>query len=63
MPHHANYRVQYVDSASSFLRVPTVTEIPKGMVGRDGLVIKHESAAELMRRTRCDEGQQIKRLV
>jgi len=33
-----------------------VTEIAKGMVGRDGLVIKHESAADLMRRTRCDEG-------
>ena len=33
-----------------------VTEIPKGMVGRDELVIKHKSAEELMRHTRCDEG-------
>jgi len=33
-----------------------VTEIPEGMIARDGLVIKHQSAEELMRRTRSDEG-------
>ncbi|MBI4330280.1 MAG: 4Fe-4S dicluster domain-containing protein [Chloroflexi bacterium] len=33
-----------------------VTEIPPGMVGRSGLVIKHKSAADLMRHTRNDEG-------
>jgi hypothetical protein len=33
-----------------------VTNIPKGTVGRDRLVIKHESAADLMRNTRNDEG-------
>lgn len=33
-----------------------VIEIPQGTVGRNELVIKHKSAAELMRRTRNDEG-------
>lgn len=33
-----------------------VTEIPGGMIGRGELVIKHESAEDLMRRTRNDEG-------
>lgn len=33
-----------------------VMEIPKGMVGRSELVIKHKSAADLMRYTRNDEG-------
>ena len=33
-----------------------VTEIPEGMIGRGELVIKHESAEELMRCTRNDEG-------
>ncbi len=31
-------------------------EIPEGTVGRDRLVIKHKSAADLMRHTRNDEG-------
>jgi anaerobic dimethyl sulfoxide reductase subunit B (iron-sulfur subunit) len=33
-----------------------VTEISKGTIGRDELVIKHPTADDLMRRTRCDEG-------
>jgi anaerobic dimethyl sulfoxide reductase subunit B (iron-sulfur subunit) len=33
-----------------------VTEIPSGMVARNELVIKHESAAQLLRYTRNDEG-------
>lgn len=33
-----------------------VTEIREGTVGRRGLVIKHESATDLMRCTRSDEG-------
>jgi anaerobic dimethyl sulfoxide reductase subunit B (iron-sulfur subunit) len=33
-----------------------VTNISEGAVGRDRLVIKHESAADLMRNTRNDEG-------
>lgn len=33
-----------------------LVEIPKGMVGRSELVIKHPSAEDLMRRTRNDEG-------
>jgi len=33
-----------------------VTEIPEGMIGRGELVIKHESADDLVRRTRNDEG-------
>lgn len=33
-----------------------VTEIPPGMIARSELTIKHKSAAELMRRTRNDEG-------
>jgi len=36
--------------------ISDVTEIPEGMVGRDKLVIKHKSADEVMRYTRCDEG-------
>jgi anaerobic dimethyl sulfoxide reductase subunit B len=39
-----------------FNSISDVTEIPKGMVGRDELVIKHKSAEEVMRHTRCDEG-------
>ena len=33
-----------------------VTEISKGMVGRNELVIKHESVADFMYHTRNDEG-------
>lgn len=33
-----------------------VTEIPRGSIGRSKLVIKHKSAADLMRYTRNDEG-------
>ncbi len=33
-----------------------VIEIPEGTIGRARLVIKHKSAADLMRHTRCDEG-------
>jgi anaerobic dimethyl sulfoxide reductase subunit B (iron-sulfur subunit) len=33
-----------------------VTEISKGVIGRDELVIKHTSTEDLMRRTRNDEG-------
>ncbi|MFC2052622.1 4Fe-4S dicluster domain-containing protein [Chloroflexota bacterium] len=37
--------------------LPTdVTEIPRGAIGRSELVIKHKSAADLMRYTRNDEG-------
>jgi len=36
--------------------ISDVTEIPEGTVGRDKLVIKHKSADEVMRYTRCDEG-------
>jgi anaerobic dimethyl sulfoxide reductase subunit B (iron-sulfur subunit) len=39
-----------------FNSISDVTEIPEGMVGRNKLVIKHKSAAEVMRYTRCDEG-------
>jgi len=39
-----------------FNSISDVTEIPEGMVGRDKLVIKHKSAAEIMRYTRNDEG-------
>jgi anaerobic dimethyl sulfoxide reductase subunit B (iron-sulfur subunit) len=39
-----------------FNSISDVTEIPKGMVGRNELVIKHKSAADMMRYTRCDEG-------
>jgi anaerobic dimethyl sulfoxide reductase subunit B (iron-sulfur subunit) len=39
-----------------FSSISDVTEIPEGTVGRDKLVIKHKSAAEMMRYTRCDEG-------
>lgn len=41
---------------SLFTSPEDVTEIPEGMVGRGGLVIKHKSVDELMRCTRCDEG-------
>jgi anaerobic dimethyl sulfoxide reductase subunit B (iron-sulfur subunit) len=37
-------------------KISEVTEIPQGLVGRGELVIKHKSAADLMRQTRCDEG-------
>ncbi len=33
-----------------------VLEVPKGIVGREELVIKHESSDDLMRRTRNDDG-------
>lgn len=33
-----------------------VTDIPQGIIGRSGLVIKHESVEDFMRRTRNDEG-------
>jgi len=33
-----------------------VTDIPPGIVGRDKLIIKHKSAAELLRATRNDDG-------
>lgn len=33
-----------------------VTDMPKGMIGRSELVIKHTSVEDLMRRTRNDEG-------
>ena len=39
-----------------FNSISDVTEIPEGTVGRDKLVLKHKSAADLMRCTRCDEG-------
>jgi len=39
-----------------FNSISDVTEIPEGTVGRDKFVIKHKSAADLMRYTRCDEG-------
>lgn len=39
-----------------FTSTADVTEIPEGTIGRARLVIKHESAAELMRHTRSDEG-------
>ena len=39
-----------------FNSISDVTEIPEGMVGRNKLVIKHKSAADMMRYTRCDEG-------
>jgi len=39
-----------------FTSLADVMEIPEGTVGRAGLVIKHKSVADLMRRTRCDEG-------
>jgi anaerobic dimethyl sulfoxide reductase subunit B (iron-sulfur subunit) len=35
---------------------PDLVEIPKGMIGREELVIKHPSSEDLMRRTRNDEG-------
>ena len=37
-------------------KITDVTEIPDGIVGRDKLVIKHKSAEELMKYTKCDEG-------
>lgn len=39
-----------------YSKITDVTEIPEGTVGRDKLVIKHKSAEELMKYTRCDEG-------
>ncbi len=39
-----------------FSAVSEVTDIPQGMVGRDQLVLKHASCAELMKFTRNDEG-------
>jgi anaerobic dimethyl sulfoxide reductase subunit B (iron-sulfur subunit) len=39
-----------------FTSVADITEIPGGTVGRTELVIKHKSAADLMRQTRNDEG-------
>lgn len=42
--------------AAVFTSAADVTEIPLGTVGRSELVIKHELADDLMRRTRNDEG-------
>ena len=39
-----------------FNKISDVKEIPEGMVGRSKLVIKHASAADLLRYTQCDEG-------
>jgi hypothetical protein len=39
-----------------YSKITDVTEIPEGTVGRDKLVIKHKTAEELMKYTRCDEG-------
>lgn len=39
-----------------FASVSDVTEIPHGLVGRAGLVIKHESGRDLLRCTANDEG-------
>lgn len=39
-----------------FTAAADVTDIPEGTVGRNELVIKHESTDDLMRRTRSDEG-------
>jgi anaerobic dimethyl sulfoxide reductase subunit B (iron-sulfur subunit) len=39
-----------------FASAADVTDIPEGMLGRCELVIKHESAEDLMHRTRNDEG-------
>ena len=39
-----------------FNSISDVTEIPEGTVGRDKFVIKHKTALDLMRYTRCDEG-------
>jgi anaerobic dimethyl sulfoxide reductase subunit B (iron-sulfur subunit) len=39
-----------------FTSLADVTEIPRGMIDRSELVLKHESVDDLMRRTRNDEG-------
>ncbi|MFC1970307.1 hypothetical protein ACFLVV_03705, partial [Chloroflexota bacterium] len=39
-----------------FTSAADMVEIPGGTIDRDGLVIKHESVDDLMRRTRNDEG-------
>jgi len=39
-----------------YSKITDVRGIPEGTVGRDKLVIKHKSAEELMKYTRCDEG-------
>lgn len=39
-----------------FNKISDVTEVPEGMVGRNKLEIKHKSASDVMRYTRCDEG-------
>ena len=39
-----------------YSKITDVTDIPEGTVGRDKLVIKHKTAEELMKYTRCDEG-------
>ncbi len=39
-----------------FTSAADLLEIPGGTIGRNGLVIKHKSAADLMRHTRSDEG-------
>lgn len=41
---------------SIFTSAGDVTEIPRGTIGRNELVIKHKSATDLMRHTRNDEG-------
>ena len=39
-----------------FNKTSVMTEIPEGIVGRNKMVIKHKSPADVMRHTRCDEG-------
>ncbi len=39
-----------------FTSAADIMEIPRGTIGRNELVIKHKSAADLMRHTRNDEG-------
>jgi hypothetical protein len=38
-----------------FTSIEDVIEIPEGMVGCNELVVKHETANDLMKRTRNDE--------
>jgi anaerobic dimethyl sulfoxide reductase subunit B (iron-sulfur subunit) len=48
--------VPYDPLPQVFKQLDNISEIPKGMVGRNGLVIKHKLAADLMRYTRNDDG-------
>ena len=38
-----------------FNSLSEVLDVPEGMVGRGKLVLKHKTAEELMKYTRCDE--------